>query len=72
MSTAYARTVQAPTGTMQARDLATGDVVLIRRPGALERTPEKILNAARVYGDIALAFEWGTKLCSPKIPVALA
>lgn len=43
--------------TLQATDVAPGDVVLIRRPSATERTPETVLNVVHVApGVVALHF----------------
>jgi hypothetical protein len=72
MSTTYARSVQAPTGVMQARDLQAGDDVLIRRPGEAERTPNTIRATERIGGDVVLAFDGFSHVTSPRMGVALA
>lgn len=72
MSIAYARSIQAKTGTMQARDLQAGDVILIRRAGFGARKPEAITKVSRRGGNVLLTFSWGQHLTSPKMNVALA
>lgn len=73
MSREYARSVQAPTGVMQARDLDPGDKLFIRVPGSRAMRVQTIVNTARVHGDVALALDDGTtRLLSPHMPVRLA
>lgn len=72
MTTTYARQIQQPTGRMQARDLETGDVVLIRKPGATERTAERILHVEHFGTDVVMKFEWGYHRTSSRMTAALA
>ena len=72
MATDYARSVQAPTGRMQARDLRAGDTVLIRKYDALDRTPETILDVKRDGQDVILFFAGWHHRTSPTMTVALA
>ena len=72
MSTEYARAVQAPTGRMQARDLRADDTVMIRKPDALERTPETILSVKHDGQDVILFFAGWHHRTTATMPVALA
>lgn len=76
MSTEYARQVQLADGnSLQARDLKVGDVILIRRRGAEERTPERIVGIAKaamvtLYFEDADGTSWNHE-CSPRMTVGV-
>lgn len=56
--------------TVRARALTPGDVILIRRPGAIDRTPETVTAIGHTPGGYSLTFAWGTHEVSAHMPIA--
>lgn len=65
--------IDAGSLTILAADVAPGDVLLVRRPGSVDRTAETVLSADnRAGGSIVLTFEGFTLEPSRDIPVGVS
>lgn len=72
MNLAHARSVQLPSGALEAQLLLPGDKILLRRPGADKRTVETVWEAIPDMLDTLIRFEWGVHRTSRTMQVALA